>query len=73
VAVLVAASAVAWTIVVIVLIVLFLLWLYCLFDIVVVRKEHGVGWKILWCLATIVLAPIAIPVYLLFARRHATA
>lgn len=66
-AVLVGASGLAWTIVVIVLIVLFLLWLYCLADILL-RRDHGIGWKILWALVTIVLAPIAIPVYLIFVR-----
>jgi hypothetical protein len=66
------ASVLVWTIVVIALVVLFLLWLYCLFDIVV-RRDHGIGWKTVWSLVTIVAAPVAIPVYLLFARHHAAA
>jgi Phospholipase_D-nuclease N-terminal len=70
-AALVGAGWLAWTIAVLALIVLFVLWLYCLVDIVT-SGERGIGSKILWSLVTIVAAPLAIPVYLLFARSHST-
>ena len=53
----------------IVLSILFIVWLVTLFLVVV--DPIPLGRKVLWAIAVIVLAPVAIPVYLVMRRRRA--
>jgi hypothetical protein len=45
-----------------------LLWLWMAFDLVV-RRDLGGGAKLLWFLAWIILAPVALVAYVLVGRR----
>jgi hypothetical protein len=67
-----ALGAFGWIIVVILLLALAVAWIYCLFALVVDRSI-SIGGKVLWALALIVLAPIAIPAFLISRRRPAPA
>jgi phospholipase D-like protein len=60
-------SAGAWILIGAVLFVLFLVWLYCLFD-VIVRGNFGTGRKVVWIIALIILAPLAMIGWFLFGR-----
>jgi hypothetical protein len=62
-------STLGWILVVALLAVAFVLWIYCLFD-VVVRGDMGGGAKIVWALALVLLAPLAILAYLVFGRAR---
>ena len=57
-----------WILGIIVVSVLFVAWIVSLFLLVV--DSIGVGAKILWFLALTVLAPFAIPIYLVTRRRR---
>ena len=57
-----------WVIGLIVVAVLFVAWIVSLFLLVV--DSIGVGAKILWFLALTLLAPVAIPSYLVTRRRR---
>ena len=45
-----------------------ILWLVCLF--MVIGDRMGPGAKLLWCVFLTILAPIAIPIYLLTRKRR---
>jgi hypothetical protein len=60
-----------WILGLIVVSVLFVAWIVSLFLLVV--DSIGVGAKILWFLALTLLAPFAIPIYLVTRRRRAQA
>jgi Phospholipase_D-nuclease N-terminal len=62
-----AVSAGGWLLISAVLFVLFLIWIYCLFD-VIVRGNYSTGKKVVWIVALIVLAPLAIIGWFLFGR-----
>jgi hypothetical protein len=62
-----AVSAGGWLLIAAVLFVLFLVWLYCLFD-VIVRGNYSTGKKVVWIVALIVLAPLAMIGWFLFGR-----
>jgi hypothetical protein len=64
-----ALSTLGWVVAIVVLVVASVLWLYCLVE-VIVRRDFGVGAKLGWALFLIVLAPLAIVAYLLFARSR---
>ena len=57
-----------WVLGLIVVAVLFVAWIVSLFLLVV--DSIGVGAKILWFLALTLLAPFAIPIYLVTRRRR---
>ena len=57
-----------WILGLIVVSVLFVAWIVSLFLLVV--DSIGIGAKILWFLALTVLAPFAIPIYLVTRRRR---
>jgi hypothetical protein len=67
-----ALGAFGWIVVVILLLVLAVAWIYCLFALVV-DGSIAIGGKVLWALALIVLAPIAIPAFLISRRRPSPA
>ena len=62
-----AVSAGGWLLISAVLFVLFLIWIYCLFD-VIVRGNYSTGKKVVWIVALIVLAPLAMIGWFLFGR-----
>jgi hypothetical protein len=64
-----ALSTLGWVVAIVVLVVASVLWLYCLVE-VIVRRDFGVAAKLGWSLFLIVLAPLAIVAYLLFARSR---
>jgi hypothetical protein len=60
------------TMAVVLLTVVTVLWLWMAFDLVI-RKDLGVGSKVLWFAAWILLAPVALVAYVLVGRRgHST-
>ncbi len=62
-----AVSAGGWLVISAILFVLFLIWIYCLFD-VIVRGNYSAGKKVVWILALIVLAPLAMIGWFVFGR-----
>ena len=60
-------SAGAWILIGAVVFVLFLIWLYCLFD-VIVRGNYSSGKKVVWVIALILLAPLAMIGWFWFGR-----
>jgi hypothetical protein len=67
-----ALGAFGWIVVVVLLLVLAVLWIYCLFALVV-DGSISIAGKVVWALALIVLAPIAIPAFLFSRRRPSPA